>query len=78
MKAILNSTVYQSNETSCKDLQTFAFNSHPSCYVDNGFCTDIFLSSTNLYCLAAEVFDLRDFFDKQAIQQVSKQSAVCL
>ena len=76
MRAILNSTVYQSNETSCKDLQTFAFNSHPSCYVDNGFCTDIFLSSTNLYCLAAEVFDLRDFFDKLAIQQVSKQSAV--
>ena len=69
MKAILNSTVYESNGT-CSQLQAFAFNSHQSCYTNNGFCTDILLSGTNLNCLAAEVFCFNDFWNDQAIQQV--------
>ena len=69
MRAILNSNVYNSNGT-CRELQTVAFDSHPSCYTDNGFCTDILLSVTNLYCLAVEVYRWNDFFNKQAIQQV--------
>ena len=69
MKATLNSTVYNSNGT-CSQLQTIAFNSHQSCYTDNGFCTDILLSDTNLICLAFEVFVLNDFLNEEAIQQV--------
>ena len=62
MKAILNSTVYNSNGT-CSQLQTIAFKSHQSCYIDNTFCTDILLNETNLNCLAFEE-------NEQAIQQV--------
>ena len=69
MRAILNSNVYNSNGT-CSELQAVAFDSHPSCYTDNGFCTDILLSATNLYCLAVEVYQWSDFFNKLAIQQV--------
>ena len=69
MKTILNSNVYNLNGT-CSELQTIAFNSHQSCYTDNGFCTDILLNDTNLNCLAFEVFDLNDLWNKQAIQQV--------
>ena len=71
MKAILNSNVYNSNGT-CSQLQAIAFNSHQFCYTDNGFCTDILSSTmcTNVRCLAGEVFDLSDFWNKQAIQQV--------
>ena len=69
MKAILNSNIYNSSGT-CSELQTLAFNSHQSCYTDNGFCTDILLSDTNLHCLAFEVFNLNDYWNKQAIQQV--------
>ena len=72
MKVILNSNVYNSNGT-CSQLQTIAFNSHQSCYADNGFCTDILLSDTNLNCLAFEVFDSSDFWNEQAIQQVCNQ-----
>ena len=70
MKAILNSNnIYDSNGT-CSQIQTIAFSSHQSCYIDNGFCTDILLSDTNLNCLAFEVFGLSDFWNEQAIQQV--------
>ena len=69
MKAILNSNVYNSNGT-CSQLQVIAFNSHQSCYIDNGFCTDILLSYTNLNCLAFGVFNFSDFWNEQAIQQV--------
>ena len=69
MDALLNSTVYLSNGT-CNGLETFSFNTHPSCYVDNDFCTDILLNATNLYCLGFRVFDYSDFFNRKAIQQV--------
>ena len=69
MKAILNSNVYNSNET-CSKLQAFAFATHQFCYTDNGFCTDILLSAINLNCLAFEVFNFSDFWNEQAIQQV--------
>ena len=71
MKAILNtnSDSLLQNEP-CSQLQTIAFNSHQSCYTDNGFCNDILLSDTNLNCLAFEVFSLNDFWNEQAIQQV--------
>ena len=72
MKAILNSNVYKSNGT-CSQLQTIAFNSHQSCYTDNGFCNDILLSDNNLNCLVFEVFGLSDFWNEQGIQQVCNQ-----
>ena len=68
MKAILNSNIYNSSGT-CSQLQLFAFNSHQSCYTDNGFC-NVLLNAINLNCLAFEVFNFNDFWNKQAIQQV--------
>ena len=68
MKAILNINL-NSNEV-CSQLQTIAFNSHQSCYTENGFCTDILLSDTNLNCLASEDFSENDFWNEQATQQV--------
>ena len=50
MKAILTSDVYI-NVGTCEDLKNFAFDSHPKCYVDNGFCSDILLDATNLRAL---------------------------
>ena len=69
MKAILGSDVYKSNGT-CSQLETFALNNHASCNRDNGFCSDILLSATNLHCLAYEVFVWSDVWNKQAIQEV--------
>ena len=72
MKAILNSNVYNSIGT-CSQLETIAFNSHQSCYTDNGFCTDILLRDTNLKCLTFQVFNFNDFWNDHAIQQVCDQ-----
>ena len=69
MKDILNSSVYNTNGT-CSQLSKIAFTIHQSCYTDNGFCTDILLSDTNLNCLAFEIFNLTDFWNEQALQQV--------
>ena len=68
MQTIFNSNLYNTNAT-CDQLHTFAFNSHPSCYIDNGFCSDI-LQCQNLDCLGSEVFILRDFLNTQALDQV--------
>ena len=70
MKSIVDSSLYNSDSTTCEELEDFAFGSHPQCYVDNGFCTDILLSFQNLRCLASEVFIYRDFLNKQALDQV--------
>ena len=69
MQEILNSAVYNNNGT-CQELLEFAYGSHPECYVDNGFCTDIFLSLTNLNCLIDDVLDFFDILTKLGIQQV--------
>ena len=50
MIAILISDVYIDVGT-CEDLRNFAFDSHSTCYVDNGFCSDILLDATNLRAL---------------------------
>ena len=73
MQSIINSKLYRTNSATCKQLRKFAFDSHPSCYVNNGFCSDILVSPLcqNLICLGVKVFDVRDFIDKQALEQVS-------
>ena len=78
MQSIINSDLYSTNGTTCEQLKNFAFNSHPSCYVSNGFCSDILVSTLcqNLVCLGAEVFVWRDFLNSQAIEQVSQANFV--
>ena len=68
-KDLFNSDVYKSNGT-CDELEIYAFSTHPTCYVENGFCTDILKSFRNLYCLVFKVFDFSDFFNELAIEQV--------
>ena len=76
MRAIVNSPFYNSVNTTCDQLKDFAFNSHPKCYVDNGFCYDIFLSKQNLYCLTTEVITGKDLVATQSIWQVSELSCI--
>lgn len=66
MKPIADKKFYRN----CIEIEETGFNSHQSCYSDNGFCTDILLSDTDLNCLASEVFNLTDEWNKKAIQQV--------
>ena len=68
MQEILNSAVYNNNGT-CQELLEFAYGSHPECYVENGFCTDILLSLKNLDCLI-DVLDDSDILTRLGIQQV--------
>ena len=69
MRKILNSDVIKLNGT-CSQLTTFAFSIHQYCYTDYDFCTNILSSDTNLNFLASKVFNLNDFWNKQAIKQV--------
>ena len=74
MQSIVNSNLYNNTNATCDQLRTFAFNSHPSCYVDSGFCSDILVSTLcqNLVCLGSEVFIWKDFFNRLALDQVSQ------
>lgn len=71
MKAIIHNDAYNNSDTTCNDLQTIAFDSHPTCYVENDFCNEIFVNEVNIVCLK-KVFSLADFFSIQAIDQVYK------
>ena len=62
-----NTAVYNSHN--CSLIIDYAFSTHPTCYVDSGFC-QIATSITDLKGLIS-VFDFSDFFSKRAIAQVS-------
>ena len=74
MEALRDSEAYAVAPTSssaCEELQTAGFNSHPRCYVDNGFCSTILLSATNLQGLFS-VVNLQGPFRTEALNQVIK------
>jgi len=54
MDQLLHSSVYADN-SSCKELSTFAYSTHPFCYVDNGFCEVVLPDEQNLNALFSTV-----------------------
>ena len=72
MQSIVNSAIYNNPSTTCNQLETFAFESHPKCYIDNGFCTDILLSNQcqNLVCIENDIYTDTNNWTRQSIDQV--------
>jgi len=60
-------------EASCPDIRTNAFDSHPKCYVDNGFCT---LPVWDILNVVWSV-DLTDFASADAARQLVHTAAAC-
>ncbi|KAF7639375.1 hypothetical protein Mgra_00001043 [Meloidogyne graminicola] len=50
----------------CEHLKDEGFNSHPKCYLNCNFCK---ICKTNKYALL-KAYDIKDFFSKEAINQV--------
>ena len=61
-------------ETSCEDVRTIAFDTHPDCYVSRGFCD---LPFTDWVAVFATV-DLGDWFSADAIRQLRDVARACL
>jgi hypothetical protein len=59
--------------TSCDDIRTIAFDLHPGCYVDAGFCT---LPLTDILQVAWTI-DLRDWASGDSLRQVVHTAASC-
>ncbi len=59
--------------TSCDDIRTIAFDSHPACYVDAGFCT---LSPWDIAQVVWTI-DLRDWTSREAAKQVVTTALDC-
>lgn len=59
--------------TSCDDLRTIAFDSHPACYVEAGFCT---LSPWDIAQVVWSI-DLRDWLGKDSARQVVTTALDC-
>jgi Mg-chelatase subunit ChlD len=79
MKDILNSEGYI-NKGTCEALKTFAFNSHPRCYVDHGFCQHILLDGKNLravYNIIATYPPGSASNIRLSLDQVMKTSLMC-
>jgi hypothetical protein len=60
--------------STCDDVRTIAFDSHPECYVDAGFCT---LPLSDWFAVAATI-DGRDWLSQDALRQVSTTAHACL
>ena len=67
-----NTAVY--NSRNCSLIIDYAFSTHPTCYVDSGFC-HIVASLHNLRAFS-KVFVPTDFFSKRALAQVNKHTCV--
>src|SRR5437762_10010364 len=60
-------------DTACSSIQSVAFSSHASCYVNNGFCS---LSGKDL---AAVVWTVGgDLFNLEAIKEIGQTAALCI
>lgn len=60
--------------TSCADVRTEAFDSHPSCYVDGGFCR---LPWSDWVAVIVSIDGL-DWLSHDAVRQVSATARACL
>lgn len=62
------------SSTTCDDVRTIAFDSHPECYVESGFCG---LPLTDWFAVAATI-DGRDWLSQDALRQVTTTAHACL
>jgi hypothetical protein len=62
------------SETSCPDVRTIAFDSHPGCYLDNGFCELPFLDWLAVFATV----DATDWLSKDALRQIRDVASECL
>jgi hypothetical protein len=60
--------------TSCDDVRTIAYDSHPACYVDSGFCR---LPWSDWFAVLATV-DGADWLSRDAQRQVIATAQACL
>lgn len=60
--------------TSCGDVRTRAFDSHPECYVDSGFCE---LPLSDWFAVAVTI-DGRDWLSADAQRQLAATAHACL
>lgn len=70
-------TTYNDNNAVCNDIFNIAFDSHPRCYVDNGFCKLLITSPFRFPSALFRVYQLKDFARKKSIQQVLKTIRMC-
>nr|CAD2165738.1 unnamed protein product [Meloidogyne enterolobii] len=56
----------RAGDINCELIKEEGFHSHPKCYLDCGFCQ---VCKSNKYALL-RAYDLKDFFSKEAIEQV--------
>ena len=59
--------------TSCDDIRTIAFDSHPACYVEHGFCT---LSPWDIAQVLWSI-DLRDLASRESAKQIVTTALDC-
>lgn len=63
----------------CQDVYDSAFESHPLCYVESGFC-DLFLDTEHLkQTMKAlfKVYEIKDFVSAMSLKQVFQTSKLC-
>ncbi|KAL4446467.1 hypothetical protein ABPG74_001208 [Tetrahymena malaccensis] len=82
LKTSLKDTLINNNKYTCDNVKKIAFDSHPKCYVENGFCelftkADIQEIYSTILSLTS-VYQFMDFLSLQSIKQVTVVAYQCL
>ena len=79
LKSTLAKEIVPYFDKNCDIIRKTAFDSHPPCYIQNGFC-ELFTDVTNyptLFSAFYTIFDIKDFFSSEAGKQVFQTIFKC-
>lgn len=82
LKNALLPIVYEPEDFTCSSLRVLAFDSHVDCYIDNGFCEQVYnfgdpVKMAGFLADLLKVFDLVDFASFAAVKQVYQVLTKC-
>ena len=83
LKSRLIETVFKPNKYDCAKIKTLAFDSHPECYVNNGFCELFSFESNPIDDICKtlkglwQVYELKTFAEVLAWKQVQQTLQMC-
>lgn len=61
----------------CQNIFDIAFDSHPDCYVQSGFCTALLNNMTSMTKALIEVYEVKDFLSFTSMKQVVISAGKC-
>ena len=77
LKKAIQDVISVKPEQTCKNIYDIAFNSHPDCYVNSGFCSAMIHNTFSMTKALLKVYEVKDFMSFTSIKQVIVTAKKC-